>query len=74
VVDGLAFVITPDDNKLHSLNAAATEIWTLAEDGCSAARAADRLVECYEVDRETALRDAEQFCADLVERGILVTG
>ena len=35
VIDGQAFVVTPDDNKLHTLNGAATLLWQLTAAGAS---------------------------------------
>lgn len=72
VIDGLAFVVTPDNNKLHTLNVTATRLWQLAGPGCTAEQAAAELSTHYEVDRETALRDAEACLRDLVARHILV--
>jgi hypothetical protein len=72
VIDGLAFVVTPDDNKLHTLNATATRLWQLAARGCTAQAAADELCTHYEVDRDTALRDAGSCLHDLVTRQILI--
>jgi hypothetical protein len=72
VIDGLAFVVTPDDSKLHTLNAAATRLWQLAARGCTAQTAADELCAHYEVDRDTALRDAGSCLRDLVTRQILI--
>jgi hypothetical protein len=72
VIDGLAFVVTPDDNKLHTLNSAATRLWQLAAEGCTAQAAADELHARYQVDRDTALCDAQTCLRDLVARQILV--
>lgn len=74
IIDGLAFVVTADDNRLHTLNESATRLWKLAQadGGCTAGQAADALVASYEVDHETALRDAERCLADLARRRILV--
>jgi hypothetical protein len=72
VIDGLAFVVTPDDNKLHTLNGAATHLWRLAQQGLSADDATAALCDEYEVDRETASRDAAACLDDLVARQILV--
>lgn len=72
VIDGLAFVVTPDDNKLHTLNATATLLWQLAAGGVTAERAADELTGRYQVERETALADADACLRDLTARRILV--
>lgn len=72
VIDGQAFIVTPDDNKLHTLNDAATQLWVLAAQEISADDAASALVEEYEIDRETAARDAEACLEDMVSRQILL--
>jgi hypothetical protein len=74
IVDGLAFVVTPSDNRLHTLNAAGTEIWQRARDGCTLAEAAAALTRRFEVTPERAETDAGTFLADLVARGILEAG
>jgi len=72
VIDGQAFVVTPDDNKLHTLNEAATSLWRLAADGVSTESAAAALCAEYEVDASTAERDAVACLDDLVARQILL--
>lgn len=72
IVDGLAFVVTADDSKLHTLNGTATRMWQLAAQGCTADEIADDLTARYEVDRDTARRDAERCLRDLVTRRILI--
>jgi hypothetical protein len=74
IIDGHAFVVTPNDNKLHTLNPAGTEVWTCAKDGCTADEAAAALTRRFEVDDARARADAEAFLADLVARGVLVAG
>lgn len=72
IIDGLAFVVTADDNKLHTLNATATRLWQLAASGCTADDAADELTARFEVEREVARRDAERCLADMTARRILI--
>src|SRR5688572_7740825 len=73
VVDGLAFVVTPDDNKLHTLNGSATRLWTIAKGApITAEDAALALIETYDVDEATARTDALACLEDLVARAILV--
>jgi hypothetical protein len=72
MIDGLAFVVTPDDNKLHTLNETATWLWQQAAGGLSVEEAAAQLVARYEVELEAARRDAEVCLTDLVARQILV--
>ena len=70
VIDGLAFVVTPDDNKLHSLNVTGTYIWVLAETGRTVDEVAASLAKRFDVDPDRARGDAARFCEDLRERGI----
>jgi hypothetical protein len=72
VIDGQAFVVTPDDNRLHTLNETATCLWRLSQTGMTADAAATALTEEFEIDLETARRDAERCLEDLVTRQILV--
>lgn len=72
VIDGQAFIVTPDDNKLHTLNGAATQLWVLAASEISAEDAAAALCAEYEIDEQTAARDAAACLEDMVARQILV--
>lgn len=72
IIDGLAFVVTADDNKLHTLNAAATQLWQLAASGCTVDDAADALTARFEVARDVAHRDAAACLEDMAARRILV--
>ena len=72
IIDGLAFVITPDNNKLHTLNAAATCLWIAAADGLTLPAAATALCAEFDVAYDTALADANRCMEDLVARGILL--
>ena len=72
IIDGQAFVVTPDDNKLHTLNGAATLLWKLAAAGATVAEAADALCAEYEVEAPVAAADAAACLDDLVARRILV--
>lgn len=72
IIDGLAFVVTPDDNKLHTLNAAATRLWRLSQSGLDLDGATQALLAAYEVDEPTARADAQACLEDLVARAILV--
>jgi hypothetical protein len=71
-IQGLAFVITPDSSRLHTLNSTAARVWTLAEAGVTAEEAAQDLSRLYEVTVEQARRDLAQCLPDLVARQILV--
>lgn len=72
VIDGQAFVVTPDDQKLHTLNQTATCLWQLAADGCTPEQAADALVARFRVEHDQALTDAIRCLDDLVARQVLI--
>jgi len=71
VIDGQAFVVTPHDNKLHTLNGSGAAIWDLAERGCTVEEVVALLTRRFEVDAERALGDAGRFLEDLTARRIL---
>jgi pyrroloquinoline quinone biosynthesis protein D len=70
VVDGKALIVVVDQRELHTLNAVATRIWELC-DGRSVGEIADAISAEFEVDRESALRDAVQFVGELQRIGAL---
>ena len=58
-------------SKLVSLNESAAYLFkAVGQEDFTAERLADLLLEEYEVDRETALKDAETLCAQWKEIGI----
>lgn len=58
-------------SKLVSLNDSAAYLFkAVGREDFDAELLADLLLEEYEVDRETALRDAEKLCAEWKEIGI----
>ncbi|MBR5042344.1 MAG: PqqD family peptide modification chaperone [Bacteroidales bacterium] len=75
---GKEFIITAESiqkinfNKMISLNESAAYLWK-AVDGkeFTADTLADLLVERYEIDRATALRDSENIAAKWIEAGIV---
>jgi len=71
LVDGLAFVVTAEDNKLHTLNDTASHLWQLCDDGLTVEAAAESLVESFDVALTTARNDARECLDELVSRDIL---
>jgi len=69
---GDVIIMSAADSTLVSLNESAASIW-LAADGRTRLRdIVERVVmEQFEVDRETALRDAEEFVTKLASHGVL---
>jgi hypothetical protein len=72
IIDGQAFVVTPDDNRLHTLNSTGTLLWSMTAAGVTADDAALALCAEFEIDEPTARRDAEKCLDDLVARQILI--
>lgn len=71
-LQGVVFVVTPDDQRLHELNETAAAIWECAANGCTVEDATAAIVARFEVTQERALEDVRKCCEDLVRRQILV--
>ena len=76
---GKEFIITAENirninfNKMISLNESAAYLWKSVNGiDFNADTLADLLVERYEIDRETALRDSEAIIVKWKEAGIVV--
>ncbi len=73
-LEGHAFVVSTDDNKMISLNRTATVVWELAEAGCTLDDVVAALVGRFQVSEDAARQDAAAFLDDLCRRGVLVQG
>jgi coenzyme PQQ synthesis protein D (PqqD) len=73
-VAGEVVILRADDSSLYVLNPVASAVWEAA-DGRTSLDAVVRDVICrdYDVDPETALRDAWEFLAALCAQGLLRT-
>ena len=73
-VAGEVVILRADDSSLYVLNPVATAVWEAA-DGRTSLDTVVREVICrdYDVDPETALRDASEFLDALAAQGILRT-
>lgn len=71
VLDGIAFVITADDNKMHTLNRSGSLLWTLGQDGVTIDHAASELVREYDVDLDTAKNDVTECLESFVSQGLM---
>lgn len=69
--DHTGIVFNPDSNKVMTLNASGVELWKAFEKNHSIEEAALMLTEKFEVNIDTARRDAEAFAKILVEKGLL---
>ena len=71
---GEMMVMSVTDSVVFALDEVATVIWKAADGVTPLERIVRQTVcEAYEVSPETALRDAEELCAQLAQGGILLT-
>jgi hypothetical protein len=65
-------ILSMDDSTLFTLNEAGAEIWRAA-DGRTPLREIVRDAVCakFEVEQDAAYADAEAFCRQLAEHGVL---
>jgi cytidylate kinase len=69
---GDVIIMSAADSTLFSLNECAASIWLAADGQIRLREIVERVVmEQFEVDRETALRDAEKFVTELASHGVL---
>lgn len=71
VYDGEAVIVSPEDSRLHTLNAVGTLIWEAADGRTALEAIVARVCDAFEVDRATAARDAAAFVDSLTRRGLL---
>lgn len=71
VYDGEAVIISPEDSRLHTLNAVGTLIWQAADGKTAVSGSLARICEEFEIEPERAERDLYAFIEHLCERGLL---
>lgn len=73
VLKGEAIIMNPADSSLFSLNETATAIWQAA-DGRKSLREIVENEVCprFEIDADSALRDAEALVRDLAEQKVMI--
>jgi hypothetical protein len=71
VIDRVAFVVTTNGNKLHTLNRVGTHIWEFVAEPRGIDEIARAVEEQFEVDTSVARADAERFCSKLVSLGLI---
>jgi hypothetical protein len=73
VFNGEVIIMNPADSALFNLNETATAIWLAADGKTTLKQIVERdIVPAFDVDREEALRDAEEFAQSLAEQSILM--
>jgi|SRR5579862_3825098 Coenzyme PQQ synthesis protein D (PqqD) len=73
MLGGEMMVMSATDSTFFTLNEVATAIWLAADGRTSLTQIVkDKICQEFEIDEETASRDADQFVNDLSKHGILV--
>ena len=73
MLGGEMMVMSATDSTFFTLNEVATAIWLAADGRTSLTQIVkDKICQEFEIDEETASRDANQFVNDLSKHGILV--
>ena len=70
-VAGELFVVDAAKARLHELNGVGAAVWEGLAKGRSSREIAASIAEDYEVEPARALRDTEDFIAELGEAGLL---
>ncbi|MBM4440910.1 MAG: PqqD family protein [Candidatus Rokubacteria bacterium] len=71
--DGEAVLVSPDDSRLHTLNAVGTLIWEAADGRTAMDEIVGRVCEAFDVEPTVAALDVRGFVTTLSERGLLTT-
>jgi len=71
VLEEEAIILTPGDNRLYTFNSVGTYIWELADGKRKVGEIVTEICEEFDVEAETARRDALEFIENFVQKGIL---
>lgn len=71
LVDGEVVALDAGKMTYLGVNGSGAELWQALVDGATRAQLIDRLLDRYEVDRDTASNDVDAFIADLRTRELL---
>lgn len=72
VMDGEAILINLANGLYFSVGGIGGFIWSLIEQQLSPCQIADRVSECYGVDRDRALTDVASLIGQLAEEGLVI--
>ena len=71
-VAGEMVILSADDSSLYVLNDIGTAVWEAVDGRTPLSAIVDDIVcRDYEVDRDSALRDVQEFVAGLMSHGVL---
>lgn len=65
------FIFDRKLSKIHALNKVGTCIWESIHDGCSKKGITDRIIERFEVDRNSAENDLEEYISELLDKKLI---
>ena len=71
IYDGEAFVVLPHSHAYKILNQVGSRVWDLIDGSKSVGAIADVIAEEYDVSRDTALKDVNDFVGELEANGML---
>jgi len=72
MIGGEMMIMSGRDSSLFSLNATASILWEAADGVTPLAQIVEgRIVGAFDIDRESALKDAEEVVRGLADHGIL---
>ena len=73
-VAGEVVILSADDSSLYVLNGVGSAVWEAADGRTPLSTIVDDVIcRAYNIDRESAWRDVEEFVAGLVSYGVLRT-
>jgi Coenzyme PQQ synthesis protein D (PqqD) len=71
-VAGEMVILSADDSSLYVLNGIGTAVWEAVDGRTPLSTIVDDIVcRDYEIDRDSALRDVQEFVAGLMSHGVL---
>lgn len=73
IINGLAFLVSPEDSSLYMLNLTATRIWELSNGQNTIKSIADSICTEFDTDYETAFHDTEIFLKAFMEKQLLIS-
>lgn len=71
-IDGYAVIMDPQEGKVLTLNEVGTLVWELAESSSTKEDILIQICREFEVGREEALADMEEFTKTLIEKRLLI--
>lgn len=70
-VENEVVVLDQETGEVHQLNPVGSCIWRNLDEGIGEDELADRVVEAFDIDVQTARQDVSMFLDELVARGLL---